>query len=166
MSVFLANESGIPLDDSDLVGVVRFALDSWGVNPQAQVSLLAVDVQSMSDLHEQWMGEPGPTDVLAFPMDELTEHGSWQSSPAAPGPALLGDVVVCPEIAIAQAAERGHPLNHELRVLTVHGVLHLLGYDHADPDQEREMFDRQNRLVAAWEARPTGPVVGTTGAQP
>jgi probable rRNA maturation factor len=160
VSVFFANESGVPVDEADLVGVVRFALDSWGVNPQAQVSVLAVDVQSMSDLNEQWMNEPGPTDVLAFPMDELTEHGSWQATPAAPGPALLGDVVVCPEVATAQAAERGHPVGHELRVLTVHGVLHLLGYDHADTEQEREMFDRQNRLVAAWEARDPAAASG------
>lgn len=161
MSVFFANESGAPVDETDLVGVVRFALDTWGVNPQAQVSLLAVDVQSMSDLNEQWMGEPGPTDVLAFPMDELTEHGSWQATPAAPGPALLGDVVVCPEVALAQATERSHPVAHELRVLAVHGVLHLLGYDHAEPDQQTQMFDRQNRLVAAWEARNPAPAAGS-----
>lgn len=160
MSVFFANESGVPLDERDLVGVVRFALDAWGVNPQAQVSVLAVDVRAMSDLHQQWMDEAGPTDVLAFPMDELTEHGSWQATPAAPGPALLGDIVVCPQVAASQAAERHHPAAHELRVLTVHGLLHLLGYDHADPVQERAMFDRQDRLVAAWEARDPARTAG------
>jgi probable rRNA maturation factor len=154
MSVFFANESGVPLDEEELVELVRFAIERWGVNPQAEVSVLAVDAQSMSDLHVQWMGEAGPTDVMAFPMDELTERGSWQAQPTAPGPALLGDIVVCPEVAVAQAAERGHPFLHELRTLTVHGLLHLLGYDHADPETEREMFARQDNLVTQWESRP------------
>jgi probable rRNA maturation factor len=154
MSVFLANESGVPLDESELVGLVRFALDRWGVNPQAQVSLLAVDAGAMADLHQQWMGEAGPTDVLAFPMDELTERGSWEAEPSGPGPALLGDVVLCPEVAVRQAAEQGHEFGHELRVLTVHGLLHLLGYDHDEPGDERDMLARQDGTVAAWERRP------------
>ncbi len=153
MSVFLANESGVVLDDSDLVGLARFALEQWHVNPQAEVSVLAVDSKAMSDLHEQWMQLPGPTDVLAFPMDELTEHGSWQASPSVAGPALLGDVVICPQVAAVQATERGHPLGHELHILVAHGLLHLRGYDHGDPEQEREMFERQDRVVAAWETR-------------
>jgi len=162
MSVFFANESGVPLDESELVELIRFAIDTWGVNPQAEVSLLALDPQSMSDLHLQWMNEAGPTDVMAFPMDELTERGSWQAQPSPAGPALLGDIVVCPEVAIAQAAERGHPFLHELRTLAVHGLLHLLGYDHAEPDEEREMFARQDDLVRRWESRPKTP----TGASP
>ncbi|HVV30804.1 MAG TPA: rRNA maturation RNase YbeY [Mycobacteriales bacterium] len=156
MSVFVANESGVALDEQDLVGILRFAFEQWGINPQADVSLLAVDVQAMTDLHVQWMGEPGPTDVLAFPMDELTEHGSWEANPKAPGPALLGDVVVCPAVAVSQAAERGHTFAHELRVLAIHGLLHLLGYDHAEPDAEQEMFRRQDTLVAAWETDLAG----------
>ena len=152
MSVFFANESGVPLDSDELVGLTRFALDRLGVNPLAEVSLLAVDLNAMSELHQQWMDEPGPTDVLSFPMDELTERGSWEADPAAPGPALLGDIVLCPEYAVRQAAERGHPFLHELRILTVHGLLHLLGYDHDDPDTEREMFERQERVVADYEA--------------
>lgn len=153
MSVFVANESDVPLETEELAGLLRFALDSLGVHPQAEVSLLAVDLQAMADLHEQWMDEPGPTDVLSFPMDELTERGSWEPQPSRPGPALLGDIVVCPEFAVRQAAERGHSFLHELRILVVHGLLHLLGYDHADPDQEREMFAHQERLVAAFEER-------------
>ena len=156
MSVFVANESGIPLDENELVELLRFAIERWGINPQAEVSLLALDVQAMTDLHVQWMNEPGPTDVMAFPMDELTERGSWQPQPATPGPALLGDIVLCPELAVAQAAERGHAFLHELRVLTIHGLLHLLGYDHDNPDAEREMFARQDQLVSQWENRATG----------
>ncbi len=153
MSVFVANESGLPLANDELSGLLRFALDHLGVHPQAEVSLLAVDLQAMADLHEQWMDEPGPTDVMSFPMDELTERGSWEAEPSGPGPALLGDIVVCPQFAVRQAAERGHPFLHELRILIVHGLLHLLGHDHAEPESEREMFARQEALVAAWEAQ-------------
>lgn len=149
----MANESGVPVDTERLVALARFALDSLGVNPLAEVSVLALDSTAMGDLHQQWMGEAGPTDVMAFPMDELTERGSWAAEPAAPGPALLGDIVLCPGVAIRQASERGHPFVHELNILTVHGLLHLLGYDHAEPEQEREMFQRQEALVAAFEAR-------------
>jgi probable rRNA maturation factor len=154
MTVFVANESGLPLETEGFTDLLRFALAELGVHPQAEVSLLAVDLQSMSDLHEQWMDEPGPTDVMSFPMDELTERGSWQQDPAAPGPALLGDIVVCPQFAVRQAAERGHPFLHEMRILVVHGLLHLLGYDHAEPDEEAEMFAKQERVVALFEARP------------
>lgn len=151
MSVFVANESGTPLAADELTALLRFALDRLGVHPQAEVSLLAVDLQAMSDLHAQWMETAEPTDVMSFPMDELTERGSWEAEPSAPGPALLGDIVLCPAFAAKQAAERGHPLAHELRILTVHGLLHLLGYDHADPETEQEMFGRQASLVADFE---------------
>jgi probable rRNA maturation factor len=154
MTVFVANESGVPVETEEMSALLHFALDALGVHPQAEVSLLAVDLEAMAALHEQWMDEPGPTDVLSFPMDELTERGSWEVEPSHPGPALLGDIVVCPEFAIRQAAEHGHPFRHEMHVLVVHGLLHLLGYDHADPEQEKEMFARQERLVAAFEARP------------
>ena len=153
MSVFVANETAVPLDLDELTSLVRFALREWGVNPLAEVNVIVTDPDSIAELHATWMGEPGPTDVLSFPMDELTEAGSWKQDPADPSPALLGDVYVCAEVAIAQAAERGHPFLHELRILTVHGLLHLLGYDHAEPDTEREMFARQDRTVAAFEAR-------------
>ena len=153
MTVFVANESGMPLESDGFADLLRFAIADLGVHPQAEVSLLAVDVQSMSDLHEQWMDEPGPTDVLSFPMDELTERGSWRQDPAPPGPALLGDIVVCPEYAVRQAAERGHPFRHEMNVLVVHGLLHLLGYDHAEPDDEQAMFGKQDTIVARFEGR-------------
>jgi probable rRNA maturation factor len=128
-------------------------LAGWQVNPQAEVNVIITDPTSMAELHLTWMGEPGPTDVLSFPMDELTEAGSWKQDPADPSPALLGDVYVCAEIAIAQAIERGHPFLHELRILAVHGLLHLLGYDHAEAETEREMFAKQDAAVAAFEAR-------------
>jgi probable rRNA maturation factor len=109
-----------------------------------------LDTAAMADLHMRWMDLPGPTDVMSFPMDEL-EPGGRPDAPE-PGPAMLGDIVLCPEFAAEQAATAGHSLGHELALLTIHGVLHLLGYDHGEPDEEREMFDLQSRLLEEWVA--------------
>jgi probable rRNA maturation factor len=150
MSVEVANESGVAMDEGGLVAVARYVLDELGVNPLAELSVLLVDLESMTTLHERWMGEPGPTDVLAFPMDELdTARGPDDREP---GPALLGDVVLCPEVARRQAAQAGHSFTDELHLLCTHGVLHLLGYDHAEPEEEREMFALQARLLDGWQA--------------
>ena len=102
----------------------------------------------MSDLHERWMDLPGATDVMAFPMDEY--DSSRRPDSAGSGPALLGDLVLCPAFARDQARKAGHGLLDELHLLTVHGVLHLLGYDHAEPEEEREMFALQNRILAYY----------------
>jgi probable rRNA maturation factor len=154
MSVEIANESGVAIDEVALALVARYVLDELGVNPLAELSVLLVDTGSMSALHERWMGEPGPTDVLAFPMDELdTARGPDETEP---GPALLGDVVLCPEVARRQAAQAGHSLADELHMLCVHGVLHLLGYEHGEPDEEREMFGLQGRLLDAWRSARRG----------
>jgi probable rRNA maturation factor len=155
VSVEVANESGAAVDETALVAVARHVLDELGVNPLAELSVLLVDVPSMTTLHERWMGEPGPTDVLAFPMDELDTARSPDE--AEPGPALLGDVVLCPEVAAKQAATAGHATADELHLLCTHGVLHLLGYDHAEPEEEREMFALQARLLDSWRARSRAP---------
>ncbi len=149
MSIEVCNESGVPVDESLLASVARFSLDAMHVNPAAELSILVVTEEVMSELHERWMDEPGPTDVLSFPMDELVEESRRPDAPDT-GPALLGDIVLCPEFARTQARTAGHPLADELHLLTVHGVLHLLGYDHAEPDQEREMFALQSRLLNEW----------------
>jgi probable rRNA maturation factor len=107
---------------------------------------MLVELDVMADLHERWMELPGPTDVMAFPMDEL--ESARRPDAAEAGPALLGDVVLCPAYARDQARQAGHSLLEELHLLTVHGVLHLLGYDHAEPAEEREMFTLQNRILA------------------
>jgi probable rRNA maturation factor len=88
--------------------------------------------------------------VMSFPMDEL-EPGGRPDAPE-PGPSMLGDIVLCPEFAAEQAAAAGHNLGHELALLTIHGVLHLLGYDHAEHDEEKEMFALQERLLGEWVA--------------
>src|SRR5919197_5829993 len=146
MSIEIANESGVAVDEASIVAAARLALDRWGVSRLAELSVSLVELEVMADLHERWMELPGPTDVMAFPMDELDSA----RRPDAPdsGPALLGDIVLCPAFARDQARQAGHSLLDELHLLTVHGVLHLLGYDHAEPAEEREMFTLQKRILA------------------
>jgi probable rRNA maturation factor len=151
VSIEIANESGIDVDSDAVLAVARHALDEMGVNPLAELSILLVDVDYMTELNHRWMGGEGPTDVLAFPMDEgSVDHGPGEVSSGEP--ALLGDIVLCPEVAAKQAATAGHSAGDELNLLTVHGALHLLGYDHAEPEEEREMFALQARLLSSWRA--------------
>ena len=161
MSIEVANESGVQVDEQGLVRVARFVLDRLGVSPLAELSLLLVDVDAMEKLHLRWMDEPGPTDVLAFPMDELDLRGSrgvghgGTDEPEEASPAVLGDVVLCPVVAERQAVEAGHPTEDELQLLCTHGVLHLLGYDHGEPDEHAEMFGLQGELLTSWRASRT-----------
>jgi len=151
VSIEVANESGVAVDESALASVARHVLAAMQVNPSAELSIMVVTTEVMTELHERWMDEPGPTDVMAFPMDELVDESRRPDAPEI-GPALLGDVVLCPAFAAAQARKAGHGLADELALLTVHGVLHLLGYDHAEPEQEREMFGLQNALLSDWQS--------------
>ena len=150
MSIEVANESGLDVSEDELISVARFVIDKMNVHPEAELSMVLLDSTSMADLHMRWMDLPGPTDVMSFPMDEL-EPGGRPDTPE-PGPAMLGDIVLCPEFAAEQAAAAGHSLGHELALLTVHGVLHLLGYDHAEADEEKEMFALQRQLLEEWVA--------------
>lgn len=150
MSIEVANESGLDISEVELVSVARFVLAAMKVNTNAELSMVLVDTAAMADLHMRWMDLPGPTDVMSFPMDEL-EPGGRPDSPD-PGPSLLGDIVLCPPFAAEQAEAAGHSLGHELALLTVHGVLHLLGYDHGEPDEEKEMFALQRQLLEEWVA--------------
>ena len=150
MTIEVANESGIDVSESELISVARFVIDQMDVNPAAELSMVLLDMAAMADLHMRWMDLPGPTDVMSFPMDEL-EPGGRPDAPE-PGPAMLGDIVLCPEFAAIQAATAGHTLGHELALLTIHGLLHLLGYDHAEPDEAKEMFALQHRLLEEWVA--------------
>ena len=166
MSIEVANESGVDVDEQALVQVARHVLDRMGVSPLAELSLLLVDVDAMEKLHVRWMNESGPTDVLAFPMDELdlrgsrgVGHGSGHGHDEhdEPTPQVLGDVVLCPAVAERQAQEAGHSTADELDLLCTHGVLHLLGYDHADAAEHAEMFGLQGELLTSWhEQRGTG----------
>ena len=148
MSTEVVNESGEQADEVEIAALSRHVLDALHVHPQAELSVLLVDVEAMSRLHVQWMDEEGPTDVLSFPMDELRPGRAGEPSPAG----LLGDVVLCPQVAAKQAAAAGHATAEELLLLTTHGILHLLGYDHAEPDEEKEMFALQRQLLLEFLA--------------
>ena len=151
MSVFVANEAGTEVDEVALVALARFVLDSMKVHPLAELSVLLVETTAMSDLHVRYMGEDGPTDVLAFPQDDAYDGAAPESVDDDPT-VLLGDVVLCPDVARKQAAKAGHSAERELHLLCAHGILHLLGYDHADAATEREMFALQDKLLASWDA--------------
>jgi probable rRNA maturation factor len=150
VTIEVANESGVDVDVFSLEKLARHVLDEMGVHPLVELSIRLVDVPAMTALHEHFMNEPGPTDVLAFPMDELHDQRDDADDESDAPPTLLGDVVLCPEIAKSQAATAGHATEDELHLLCTHGVLHLLGYDHADIAEEREMFSTQSRLLQSW----------------
>ena len=155
MSIEVLNETDMVLDEMELVACSRYVLEEMKVHPGADLCLKLVDEAAMEVLHVQWMDLPGPTDVMSFPMDELRPGRDGQE----PEEGVLGDIVLCPSVAARQAAEAGHATDEELLLLTTHGILHLLGYDHAEPDEEREMFELQRTLLLtflAGRSRPTG----------
>ena len=146
MSIEINNESGIEVDESALLRLAAYELDFLRVHPDAELAILLVDEAAMEQLHVQWMDEPGPTDVLSFPMDELRPGSDDEITPAG----LLGDIVLCPQVAVAQAEEAGHSVLDELLLLTAHGMLHLLGFDHAEPEDEKEMFGIQRDILVGF----------------
>ncbi len=142
MNIELSNESGVIVNELDIVSIAEFAMRHMGLHEDCDLAISIVDESRMSELHEEWMDLKGPTDVLSFPMDELVPH--------SPEPGIVGDIVLCPQFALAQAK---NGLEAELHLLTIHGVLHCLGYDHAEPAQEKAMFDLQESILAQWQAR-------------
>ena len=148
MTIEITNESGVDVDETVLLRLTEHNLAELHVSPDADIAILLVDEGAMEALHVQWMDEPGPTDVLSFPMDELRPGTQEEPTPAG----LLGDIVLCPQVAETQAQAAKHSTLDELVLLTTHGTLHLLGFDHAEPDEEREMFGLQRELIAAFRA--------------
>jgi probable rRNA maturation factor len=174
VTIEVNNESGSVVDEAGLAALGRFVLDSMRIDPLAELSVVLLDPDAMAALHQQWMDLPGPTDVMAFPMDgedlppDRFEGGGHPGAEPSRGPALLGDVVLCPPVAQQQAAAAGHSVEAELHLLCTHGILHLLGYDHGDADEEREMFELQARLAGEWvKVSGRGPIkaprAGTRG---
>lgn len=173
MSIEVHNESGYPgVNEDMLMDVASFCLQRMDVHPGVEVGIHLVDLAIIEDLHVRWLDLPGPTDVMSFPVDE---YAPGRPDAPAPGPLLLGDIVLCPEFAQRQAEVAGHGVAHELALLTVHGCLHLLGYDHTTPDDERRMFSLQNEVLADWydsvanrgmefQEKPTGPGAFPTAA--
>lgn len=146
MSIEVNNESTYDIDEAALQRLASYCLDAMRVHADAEIALVLVDEAAMEQLHVQWMGEPGPTDVLSFPMDELRPGNDDTITP----PGVLGDVVLCPQVAEVQAEGAGHSTMDELLLLTTHGILHLLGFDHAEPEEEKEMFSLQRDLLIGF----------------
>ena len=158
MSIEILDEAGHDADVRELSRLARFVIDRMRVHPQAELCIKLVDEATIAELNEQWMEKEGPTDVLAFPMDEL-RPGLVDEEPEE---GVLGDLVLCPTVAERQADEArakgqtGYTTADEVDLLVVHGILHLLGYDHAEPEEHREMFGLQARLLAEWQGARSG----------
>lgn len=148
MTIEITNESGMPVDETVLLRLMEHNFGELHVSSEADVAILLVDEGAMESLHLQWMDEPGPTDVLSFPMDELRPGTEESPTPAG----LLGDIVLCPQVAETQATAARHSTMDELVMLTTHGLLHLLGFDHAEPEEEKEMFGLQRDLIVSFQS--------------
>ncbi|MEN9715293.1 MAG: hypothetical protein RJA35_760 [Actinomycetota bacterium] len=143
MSIELSNETEWAIDEDRVNALATFAMDRMNLHPNTDLFIRFVDLATMEDLHIRFMDEPGATDVLSFPMDELVPGDMHSVAPEG----CLGDIVVCPDFAAEQAEKAGHPAINEMLLLITHGILHLLGFDHAEPDEEREMFGLQNQIL-------------------
>jgi probable rRNA maturation factor len=149
VTIEINNESALEVDTVRILSLARFALDYLRIHPKSELAIVFVDEPAIEKLHIEWMDEPGPTDVLSFPMDELRPGVDGVASE----PGLLGDIVVCPQVAASQAVVAGHSASNEICMLVTHGILHLLGFDHAEPDEEREMFALQGQILSDFYAR-------------
>jgi|SoiMethySBSTD1v2_1073268.scaffolds.fasta_scaffold2294318_1 probable rRNA maturation factor len=157
--VFVADEQkDVPVDLARWSALAEAVLHEEGVRGAAELSVLFVDETSIAELNERFMEHAGPTDVLAFPIDAdavWAVHDPLASGPdrAEPDldeiPLLLGDVVVCPAVAARNAPDHAGTIDDELALLVVHGVLHVLGYDHAEPDEAASMRARELALLEA-----------------
>jgi probable rRNA maturation factor len=141
MTVELVNRSGALVPETQMHGLINYGIEYLELNPECEISLTFVDVTEMEELHIKWMDEPGPTDVLSFPMDMPEEKGEAVT---------LGDIVIAPAVAAKQAQDAGHSIEHEIYILAIHGLLHIVGYDHADPYEEKVMFALQEKIVKEW----------------
>ena len=141
MTIEVTNSSGQLVPSAEVTSLLTFAMGELKLNPECDLNLGFIDDQYMTELHIKWMDEPGSTDVLSFPMD-MPE--------SAADVVTLGDIVISPEFATAQANQAGHSPEHEIFILATHGLLHILGYDHAEPAEEKIMFDLQESLVKQW----------------
>jgi probable rRNA maturation factor len=149
VSIEVNNESGVQVEESELVALARYIFEQLYIHPQAELSILLVDEPAMEKLHIELMDEPGATDVLSVPMDELTP-----GTPGRPTPqGMLGDIAICPQVAKVQARNAGHSLQDEMLLLATHGILHLLGYDHAEPEEKAEMFGLQRELLSGFTGK-------------
>ncbi len=148
MTIEITNESDVEVDLKTVRSVAEYVIEQLKLHPMVDLGIIFVNEKPMSELHLQWMDEPGPTDVLSFPMDVLRPGA--EDGPMPEG--VLGDVVICPQVATLQAQAAGHSTMNEINLLLTHGMLHLLGFDHAEPDEEREMFRLQKSLLEGFNS--------------
>ena len=146
MTIEITNESELEVDLTRVQSLAEHVREALRLHPLVDVGVIFVDEAPMTDLHVRWMDEPGPTDVLSFPMDEL-RPGSEEMLSAE---GVLGDVVICPQVARKQAEVAGHEEINEILMLLTHGMLHLVGFDHAEPEEEKEMFALQKELLDSF----------------
>jgi probable rRNA maturation factor len=144
MTIEIENQSASSCDIAALDSVMQFAFRRLGLDPECDLEITIVNLDEMSQLNSTWMQESGPTDVLSFPMDEVALGES--------GPAILGNIVLCPEYARNGAEKAGTTLDQELQLLTVHGLLHLLGLDHRESAEEAAMFALQGEILREWRS--------------
>jgi probable rRNA maturation factor len=142
MTIELRNESSTVVDEARVLKLAGFALDAMRIHPDSELEILFYDEAPMAELHVKFMDEPGPTDVLSFPMDEL--HPGEENELSL---GQLGSIVICTSVATTQAKAAGHAPIEEILLLTTHGILHLLGFDHAEPDEHKVMFDLQAQIL-------------------
>jgi probable rRNA maturation factor len=148
MSIELRNEASQAVDEGRVLKLASFALESMRIHPDSELEILFYDAEPMSELHVKFMDEPGPTDVLSFPMDEL--HPGDENDLSL---GQLGSIVICPSVAATQAESAGHDFIDEVLLLTTHGILHLLGFDHAEPEEHRVMFGLQADILSQFHAQ-------------
>jgi probable rRNA maturation factor len=148
MTVEVTNRSGVAAPEREIDSLLTFGISYMDLHPECEISVTFVDDQEMEELHIKWMDEPGTTDVLSFPMDMPEGKND---------PVMLGDIVIDPIVATQQAATAGHSTEHEIYILAAHGLLHILGYDHADKDEEKVMFELQETIVKKWNAKNGTP---------
>ncbi|GAA4506898.1 rRNA maturation RNase YbeY [Brevibacterium yomogidense] len=145
MSIEVADESGAGIDLDAVHTLTAHVYEQMRIHPDADVFVRFVEEGPMEELHVEWMGLDGPTDVMSFPMDELRPGDDAE-------PGVLGDIVVCSAVAAEQAVAAGHSTMDEVLLLVAHGLLHLMGYDHADDEEKAEMFGLQRRLLLTYFA--------------
>ena len=148
MTTEVNNETDVEIDGAEFAALADHVLRAMHVNPQAELNILFIAPEPMAELHVRWLDLPGPTDVMSFPMDELRPGTEDSETPAG----TLGDIVLCPQVAAKQALEAGHSAPEEMLLLTTHGILHLLGYDHAEEEEKKEMFALQRQLLLTFLA--------------
>lgn len=148
MSIEVINESDYEVAEAEFADLAKYVFEAMHIHPLTELSIKLVDTETMSDYHVRFMDLEGPTDVMSFPMDELEPGKPDSITPAG----MLGDILLCPAVAVTQAQAAGHSTAEELLLLTTHGILHLLGYDHQEPEEEKEMFGLQRHLLLTFLA--------------